>query len=202
MNEHTEFSGFVRQVHVASGGLIDVALELQEYAQRDDSAPIVLIDDSTGNSVSISLHGTADDLRKRLEPLVTTDDSPASPPARQGRGRPRLGVVSREVSLLPRHWEWLAEQPGGASAALRKLVEQARRESGASDRSRKARDAAYRFMHIMAGDHPGFEEAIRALFAGDADRFDEETRGWPEGIRNHARKLAAGAFAMEGAERP
>lgn len=201
MYEHTSFSGFMGQSRVASGRLLEVALKLQELSQDDDSAPI-LIDDTTGNSVSVSLHGTAEELRGRLGLLVTPGESAAAPQGKQGRGRPRLGVVSREVSLLPRHWDWLAEQPGGASATLRKLVEQARRDNEPNDRSRKARDAAYRFMHIMAGDFPGFEEAIRALFAGDADKLDEETRSWPEDIRIHARKLAAKAFTVELDERP
>jgi hypothetical protein len=105
-----------------------------------------------------------------------------------------LGVVAREVTLLPRHWAWLNGQPGGASVALRKLVEQARRDNDGRDRLRRAQEAAYRFMSVMAGDRPGFEEAARALFAGDSARFDRLVKPWPGDIRNHARKLAAAAF--------
>jgi len=110
--------------------------------------------------------------------------------SRAGRGRPKLGVVAREVTLLPRHWEWLGAQPGGASVALRKLVEVARRASGDRDRGRAARDAAYHFMSVMAGNLPGFEEASRALFADDRRRFAELISGWPGDIRDHVVKLA------------
>jgi hypothetical protein len=118
-------------------------------------------------------------------------DHPAAPEPR-GRGRPKLGVVAREVTLLPRHWEWLGTQPGGASVALRKLVEEARRTSGDRDRSRAARDAAYHFMSAMAGNLPGFEEASRALFADDRRRFAGLIAGWPDDVRDHTVKLAFG----------
>ena len=77
-------------------------------------------------------------------------------------------MVAREVTLLPRHWEWLAQQSGGASVALRRLVDQARRGTEDKDRIRRAQEAAYRFMSAMAGNRPNFEDAIRALFAGDS----------------------------------
>lgn len=108
---------------------------------------------------------------------------------RRGRGRPKLGVVAREVTLLPRHWEWLAAQPGGASVALRKLVEEARRSQ--SGRARQAQERAYHFMNAMAGDLPGFEEATRALFAGDREGFAERIAGWPTDVREHAAWLAS-----------
>jgi hypothetical protein len=101
-----------------------------------------------------------------------------------------LGVVAREVTLLPRHWEWLNGQPGGASVALRKLVEEARRVNEGRDRERRAQEAAYKFMSAMAGNLPGFEEAIRALFAKDQERLEEWIRGWPEDIRAHVVRLA------------
>ncbi|MGK4708801.1 DUF2239 family protein, partial [Pseudomonas aeruginosa] len=101
----------------------------------------------------------------------------------------KLGVVAREVTLLPRHWEWLAAQPGGASVALRKLVEEARRSQ--SGRARQAQERAYHFMNAMAGDLPGFEEATRALFAGDPEGFAERIAGWPTDVREHAAWLAS-----------
>jgi hypothetical protein len=124
----------------------------------------------------------------RSNPETAADDLSAPEP--RGRGRPKLGVVAREVTLLPRHWEWLGAQPGGASVALRKLVEEARRASGDRDRSRAARDAAYHFMSVMAGNLPGFEEASRALFANDRRRFVELIAGWPGDVRDHIVKLA------------
>jgi hypothetical protein len=108
-----------------------------------------------------------------------------------------LGVVAREVTLLPRHWQWLGEQPGGASVALRKLVDEARKANEGKDRLRRAQDSAYRFMSAMAGNLPGFEEAIRALFGGDSGRFEEQVAGWPAGVRDHAMKLAGVVFGRE-----
>lgn len=101
-------------------------------------------------------------------------------------------MTAREITLLPRHWEWLARQPSGASVALRKLVEEAMRSPGAEKRARQ--EAAYRFMGVMAGDRPGFEEAARALFAGDAEGFAEHTAGWPADIAAYARRLAGAAL--------
>ena len=121
-------------------------------------------------------------------PEAPTDETAAAEP--RGRGRPKLGVVAREVTLLPRHWEWLGAQPGGASVALRKLVDEARRASGDVDRARAARDAAYHFMSVMAGNLAGFEEASRALFADDRRRFVGLVAGWPDDIRDHVVKLA------------
>jgi hypothetical protein len=99
-------------------------------------------------------------------------------------------VVAREVTLLPRHWDWLGSQPGGASVALRKLVDEARRLRGDRDRIRTAQEAAYHFMSAMAGNLPGFEEATRALFADDRHRFVDLIAAWPEDLRDHALKLA------------
>src|SRR5205085_7377519 len=124
----------------------------------------------------------------RAEPATALSEAPSSEP--RGRGRPKLGVVAREVTLVPRHWEWLGAQPGGASVALRKLVDDARRASGDRDRSRAARDAAYHFMSTMAGNLANFEEASRALFAHDRRRFAGLIAEWPGDIRDHIVRLA------------
>ena len=120
--------------------------------------------------------------------------SPATP---RGPGRPRLGVVPREVTLLPRHWQWLASQPGGASVALRRLVDEARRSSVGRDRVRRAQEVSYRVMTALAGDLPGFEDALRALFARDGAAFDRHVATWPDDVRDYARRLAAPALAGE-----
>jgi hypothetical protein len=101
-----------------------------------------------------------------------------------------LGVVAKEVTLLPRHWDWLNLQPGGASVALRKLVEEARRTSGHHDRVRAAQESAYRFMSAVAGNLSGFEEAARALFAYDRRRFSQMIAAWPDDVRDYAVRLA------------
>ena len=125
-----------------------------------------------------------------LAKSAKTSEEQRRPSEPRGRGRPKLGVVAREVTLLPRHWEWLNAQPGGASVALRKLVEEARRANGDRDRQRAARDAAYHFMSAMAGNLAHFEEASRALFADDRRRFAGLIASWPADIRDHVVKLA------------
>ena len=132
--------------------------------------------------MEIDFRGTVDDVVGRLVEVP------------RGPGRPRLGVVAREVTLLPRHWEWLNGQPGGASSALRRLVDEARRTSATRDRVRRAQEAAYRFMVAMAGNEPGFEESTRALFGGNRPRFNELIEAWPADVREHARVLADRVF--------
>lgn len=187
MEREERYTGFLGQRRVASGGLLKVALKLKALVDRGEEG-ITLIDDTTGSSVLISLDGNAEAVQARVEHMLF-QQAGGSEPERKGPGRPKLGVVSREISLLPRHWEWLGEQPGGPSATLRRLVDQARRDNEAKDRARRARDAVYRFMHAMAGDLPGFEEATRALYAGDAGKIEAEIRPWPKDIRDHTRKL-------------
>lgn len=185
------FTAFEGQRRLISGALVNVALAVRRASQRA-SEPIAIFSDTTGRAVDLDLRGSADDVRARLAKASFADSiQDAGPPAEpRGRGRPKLGVVAREVTLLPRHWEWLNGQPGGASVALRKLVDQARRVGSDADRRRQARDAAYHFMSAMAGDFPNFEEAARALFADDQRTFASRIAAWPDDIRDHIVKLA------------
>ena len=185
------FTAFEGQRRLASGSLAEIALAAKR-AEQHASEPIAIFSDATGRAVDLDLRGSTEEVLARL-----TDAAPAGaaqdttlPSEPRGRGRPRLGVVAREVTLLPRHWEWLNAQPGGASVALRKLVDEARRANGDRDRQRAARDAAYHFMSAMAGNLPHFEEASRALFADDRRRFVGQIASWPTDIRDHAVKLA------------
>jgi uncharacterized protein len=205
-NFYTAFSGHRR---IASGPLQAVALVVKRAIKNGAAGPVLLFDDATGRSVDIDTRGSDKEIVARLaRPTVTNDLAEAAQSERplqpapdslstdarvsepRGRGRPKLGVVSREVTLLPRHWEWLATQPGGASVALRKLVEEARRTHAEQDRRRKAQERAYHFMSAMAGDMPGFEEATRALFANDQRRFRQLIAAWPDDVRDHAIALA------------
>lgn len=133
-----------------------------------------------GNGPSVLVFADADGRQTELDAL------PA--PVPRGRGRPKLGVTAREVTLLPRHWDWLAAQPGGASVALRRLVETARRSDAA--RARAAQEAVYRFINAIAGNQPGHEEALRALFANDLGGFAQRIAAWPADVRAYALKLA------------
>ena len=196
----TAFQGTSR---IARGPLIDVALAVKAAMDSNPaSASFLTFDDATGRVVDLDLRGSTADIVGRLTERARTADRPgrpALPPdagdesATRGRGRPRLGVVAREVTLLPRHWEWLAQQPGGASQALRRLVDEARRADGGRSRERAAQAAAYTFLAAIAGDLAGYEEAIRALFASDRDRFGELTLGWPPDIRSYAQAILAEA---------
>ena len=176
---------------IASGAVGDVAGKARRFADRYVAETILVFDDATGEQVELDLRGTVGDVIARLgSPGILPPDRKEA----RGRGRPKLGVVAREVTLLPRHWQWLSVQPGGASVAIRKLVEEARKANAGKDRVRKAQEVAYRFMSAMAGNLAGFEEATRALFARDPQRFEMLTRSWPRDVRDYVRKLAAAAF--------
>jgi uncharacterized protein len=187
---YTSFQGHRR---VTSGPLHVVALAVRLAAEKRPE-PILIFDDSTGRSIDIDTRGTDDDIFTRYPPSAADDEGAAHAPADtpRGRGRPRLGVVAREVTLLPRHWEWLALQPGGPSVALRRLVEEARHTHSERDKSRAGQERAYHFISAMAGDMAGFEEASRALFASDRVKFSELIDAWPMDVRKHAIWLAYG----------
>lgn len=172
---------------IAAGPIGEAARATREQL-GERAAEAQVFDAETSKPIDIDWRGSADEVVARL------GAAPADV-ATGGRGRPKLGVVAREVTLLPRHWEWLAEQRGGASVTLRRLVDQARQADSGTTR-RRAQESAHRFMSAMAGDAPGFEEALRALYAGDAARFDTFTLDWPADVREHARSLAAPALAV------
>ena len=177
ISTYTAFADSLRLVATGTD-LADVVARGRHAYQAGDVQTVVVFDDATGERAEV-------DTRDGILPWPER----ASPPARSGPGRPKLGVVAREISLLPRHWEWLSAQPGGASAALRRLVDEARKQSAGADEARTARDAAYRFMSAVGGDRPGFEEASRALFANRFAEVAERTAAWPADLRDHLRRL-------------
>lgn len=184
------YVAFEGEHRIAAGELHDVVQAAKQLLDTRKDAAVLMFNGRTSALVDVDFRGSVDDVLKRLpQPEASTDESPA-PAAPRGPGRPKLGVVAREITLLPRHWDWLAQQKGGASVAIRKLVDEARRNSGDKDRTRLAQDAAYRFMTAMAGNRPHYEEAIRALFAHDRRRFATLIADWPADIRDHAITLA------------
>ncbi len=199
-NASTLCTAFQGPYRIASGGLREVAAIAKTAHDRRGLLPLLFFDDTTSEHIEVDLRGSQADVAHRFEqddPVFHAPIIPASPPAAaaaRGVGRPKLGVVAREVTLLPRHWEWLARQSGGASVALRKLIDEAKRSHELRDRTRAAQESAYRFMSVMAGDEPGFEEATRALFASDQEKFEREVERWPNDIRDHASVLANRAF--------
>ncbi|MBN1859003.1 DUF2239 family protein [Candidatus Bipolaricaulota bacterium] len=198
----TAFEGDQR---IASGELLQVVRRAKQAIDRKEHASVLIFDDSTSEVIDVDYRGTEDDVVRRLEEESggtgngsVTSSPPPDSSVRRGPGRPRLGVVSGEVTLLPRHWAWLKSQPGGASVTLRKLVEEARKLDRLCDSVRRSQEATFRFMTVMAGNLDGYEEAARSLFAGDRKRFDDHTNSWPTDVRDYARKLAEAAFGNGG----
>jgi len=181
------FSAFAGTRLVASGPLQQVLTGIKAWLERRERVQLLVFDDQSGRAVDFDTRGTLQQVLDRALP------SPAAPRP----GRPRLGVVGREVSLLPRHWEWLEQQPNGISAALRRLVDEARKREPGRQRARAVRDAASRFMAAMAGDLPGYEEATRALFAGDEPGVERLVRGWPADVRTYTLQRVREAGRLE-----
>lgn len=184
MTDQTFCTAFAGVKRLAGGALPDVAVTVKAALAADTALQVLVFNDATGAVIDLDLRGSEAEIRARLAPAGETD-----PPAR-GRGRPKLGVVAREVTLLPRHWDWLSAQPGGASQVLRRLIDQARRADDGRTETRLRQETAYRFLSVLAGNLPGFEEAARALFANDQARFVEQTAAWPLDVCAHATKLA------------
>ncbi|MEC5408787.1 DUF2239 family protein [Paraburkholderia sp. MPAMCS5] len=203
----TAFEGHRR---IASGARPAVALAVKDVLARGEQAPVLVFDDATASPVEFDLRGSAEEIVARLSDADAGADAGAESAgdpnhaaaaaeanAPRGRGRPKLGVVAREVTLLPRHWDWLNARPGGASVALRKLVEAARAAGEHHDRQRAAQEAVYRFMTALAGNLPDYEDATRALYAGDQPRFEEKIARWPDDVRAYTLRLAGNAFATQ-----
>lgn len=194
MNPDSTFTAFEGDRLIASGPLPTVALRVKHAIGSGPVAPVLIFDDLTGRQIDLDTRGTDEELVVRLAQRTAAHEHPEAGAGDvgkpRGRGRPKLGVVAREVTLLPRHWDWLATQPGGASVALRKLVEEARRAHAETDRRRSKMERAYHFMSAMSGDRSGFEEAVRALFAADERKFRKLIAAWPADIRDHATTLA------------
>jgi len=199
IRQERQYIAFAGTTRIAIGPLAEVARAAKGVTGRGDPCSVLIFDAVTSEQLEVDFRGSLDEVLGRLLSREQSGGGgaiDAEEDARRSPGRPKLGVIAREVTLLPRHWDWLAQQPGGASVTLRKLVEQAKRSSGDADRVRLARESTYRFMSAMAGNEPGFEEATRALFAGNQDRFDEMIRSWPPDVREHIAELARPGFGQ------
>ena len=196
--QHRTYTAFAGTRLLGIGPLEQVVLLIKDRADQGETERLAFFDNETGQVLDLDLRGTP------AETLARLAEHPALAPVaeekvekRSGPGRPKLGVVSREVSLLPRHWAWLGEQRGGASVTLRKLVDDARKRSEGRDRARKAKEAAHRFMWELAGNLPQFEEASRAFYANDTAAFGRLVTAWPEDIRRHLEWLVERAADLE-----
>ena len=173
MSYEGNFTGFRGSKQFASGPLTEVAVRAKELSDEDPEIQLLVINDRTSHVVE-----------------VVTEKTSGKPV----RGRPKLGVVSKEITLLPRQWEWLGKQRGGASATIRRLVDVAVKETASDMAIREVRDVTYGFLTIMAGDLPHYEEALRELYAGNETDFKERIKEWPEDILAHIEKISKGAF--------
>jgi len=177
------YTAFLEGRRLACGPLHEVAVAVLRAQQVQAEAYPLVFSNASGKSADLDLRGG--------EEAVAARYTVAAPvPVPKGRGRPKLGVIAREVTLLPEHWDWLAAQPGGASVALRKLVHEARRNGGDREQTRQAHDRAYHAMSTLAGHLAGFEEASRALFAGDRERLMAQMAAWPQDVQAYVLQLA------------
>ncbi|MHA7582898.1 DUF2239 family protein [Paenibacillus vandeheii] len=188
-------TAFVGRKNIAKGTLPHVVAIVKETLNDKEFAQLLIFDDFTGKPIDIDFRGQTAEVLQRLSNQAghAAEAEESEPPTRRV-GRPKLGVVSGEVTLLPRHWDWLKSQHGGASVTLRKLVDEARRSGENESKVRAAQEASYRFMTAMAGDFPQHEEALRALYAGNQDRFYQLIDDWTPDIRDHIKTLAENAF--------
>ncbi len=186
-------TAFLGERAIASGTLVHVVSTVKDTFDHPHLSPILIFDDATSQPIEIDFRGTKEAVLKRL-PKQPDTGTTADPPR---VGRPKLGVIAGEVTLLPRHWEWLKSHPGGASVTLRKLIDEARHGREKQNARREAQEAAYCFMTAMAGNFPHYEDALRALYAGDSERFYLLIREWAPDIRDHIKKLAATVFVVE-----
>lgn len=188
-------TAFLGERVVASGPLDQVVSTVKDDLDQHYLSQLLIFDDSTGRQIEVDFRGTDDDVRKRLLQHLGDPSGPEVNRQSPRRvGRPKLGVVAGEVTLLPRHWEWLKSQPGGASVTLRRLIDEARNAREKQNKMRETQEAIYRFMTAMAGNFHQYEEALRALYAGDSERFYHLISDWAPDIRDHITKLAANAF--------
>lgn len=192
LRRNKTFTAFLGPQLLVSGSLSEVAVALHSSPEEKQTAIPLVFDDDTGSQVELDLRGSAAEVEARYadKSLPIAPEPNKNKPATASRGRPRLGVVAREVTLLPEHWDWLASQPGGASVALRKLVHEARQTSAGRDQQRRANERTYNVMAALAGNLPDFEEASRALFAGELNRLASLAKAWPADIRDYVIRLA------------
>ncbi|RMH90964.1 DUF2239 family protein [Lysobacter pythonis] len=195
MRPGTRCTAFLDDDRIAAGELRHVALRARDALVARPEGRLRVFDDRDARPIALDLGGSAAEIVQRLSRGELPASRAAEPePPKRGRGRPRLGVVAREVTLLPADWQWLSVQPGGASLAIRRLVDAARGADPATDPSRAGQARTWRFLLAVGAERPGFEEAARALFAGDAPGFEAALNGWPEDLREHAGMLAAGVW--------
>ncbi len=189
MDNAPRYLAFAGAKLVAEGEVSEVLPTIKLRFDRSPSDTVFVFDVTTGRQTDFDLRGTLEDALARVHVGE-----------HRGPGRPRLGVKSREVALLPRHWAWLEEQPSGISAAMRRLVEDAMKKAPGPERARRIRAALSNVLTALAGDRPHYEEATRALFKNDVERFEQLVARWPGDLRDYAVRQARAAYEAEDSE--
>lgn len=174
---------------IVHGGLDEVVLKIKRWNDKNSTGSLLVFNDFTGKTMEFDLRGSEKDVLQRIEMFLPQETAVAV-----GPGRPKLGVVTREVSLLPQHWEWLASQPEGASGALRKLVEGAKKNSSTKETVKQVQERTYKIMSILAGDFPQYEEALRALYRKNEEGFKQHIAAWSPDIKDYVMKTAEPVF--------
>lgn len=186
------YIAFADSKKIASGNLLEVALKAKKNIKSESKVTLLIFDSLTSQQIDVDLRGTPENITRRLEAF--SQPAPVEENKKTGPGRPKLGVTSKEVTLLPAHWEWLTSQPGGASVTLRRLVDEAKKKNLSKDLVRQAQESTYKFMTIMAGDRTNYEEALRALYATDKKKFEKMIADWPKDIKEHLSEISERCF--------
>jgi hypothetical protein len=176
---------------IVHGGLDDVVTKIKRWYDKYSNGTLLVFNDFTGKTMEFDLRGSEKEVLQKIEMFLPQEIVVVS--ARPGR--PKLGVVTREVSLLPQHWEWLASQPEGASAALRKLVEGAKKNLVMKESVKQVQERAYKIMSILAGDLPQYEEALRSLYRRNEENFKQHIASWSPDIKDYVMKTVEPVFS-------
>ena len=193
MSEQNTYTAFEGHNLLCQGALPVVVLKAKKRLDKGSEKPILIFSDSTGKSMDFNFHGTESEVLKRID-VYRTETQTDVPGAAVGPGRPKLGVISREVSLLPKHWEWLALQSGGASATLRTIIEDLMKKGSGGPTIKQLQERVYRVMSVVAGDFPHYEQALRLLYRKDKKEFAKILQEWPKDVSKYIHFLAEDIF--------
>ena len=175
--ETKKYSAIQDQNLIVMGELPVVLKEIKLFLDQGGCEPVLIFDHTDGRQWDFNFQGTLEEVLSRA--IVPEDDNCNKP----GPGRPRLGIVSREVTLLPRHWDWLEQQPGKASGTLRRLVEDAMKHPSDDFIIRQKQEALGRIISSVGGNLIGFEDFLRILHRKEWNKVEEVIKEWPLGIK-------------------
>lgn len=175
------FSGDIK---ISSGPILKVAEATKKHLIKKPNSDIQIFDHDTGQFLEVDFRGSLSQVVERMKKSFIIETEKI-----RGPGRPKLGVVSKEITLLPKHWDWLNLQANGASGSIRKLIDEAMKRNVAKDELKRSQNSVYKFMTIMAGNYPLYEEALRAFYANDNAKFKYIITNWPKDVRDHLLKM-------------